>query len=267
MFLELSYFCPKHIIILVICVIFIVLAGIFSKKLKLETVYKILLGTGIVSETIKVFYFIMTNEDTLHGYLPKTDLPFHLCSIQIIFIVILNLSKNEKLKKLLQAFMLPTCLVGGIAAMLLPTYSSLNGLWIITLQYFGYHAVITAFSIYMFRTKEIEFTFDDYKHCLIMLASIGIIAIYVNSIIQVGDFDSNGWGKVNFMYVVHSVDESLPFLNSSHGWVVYIIHYASLAFIVITLTFIKPIIAKFRRKDGSRDRIEVQGEQDSVTVQ
>ena len=51
---------------------------------------------GIISEIIKVVYYIVRNESTHGGYLPKTDLPFHLCSIQIIFLAILHYSKNEK---------------------------------------------------------------------------------------------------------------------------------------------------------------------------
>ena len=69
---------------------------------------------GIISETIKVFYYISTNDNG--NYLPPTDLPFHLCSIQIIFLFILHMSENQKIKRLLLAFMIPTGLFGGIAA-------------------------------------------------------------------------------------------------------------------------------------------------------
>ena len=125
----------KHIIMLTISILIIVSGAIFAPKLPLKKILKILLIVGIISEVIKVFYFISVNESIFTysngkevniGLLPKTDLPFHLCSIQIIFIIILNLSKNNDLKRILLAFMIPTCLVGGFAALLLPTNSSLN---------------------------------------------------------------------------------------------------------------------------------------------
>ena len=48
-----SIFGTKHIIILAVCLILIVLAYIFSRKLKFATAAKIMLYVGIVSEIIK----------------------------------------------------------------------------------------------------------------------------------------------------------------------------------------------------------------------
>jgi uncharacterized protein with PQ loop repeat len=75
-----------------------ILSYLLIRKQKLEKVVLIMLIIGIISETIKVIYYIVRNEATHGGYLPKSDLPFHLCSIQLIFIAILHYSKNYKLK-------------------------------------------------------------------------------------------------------------------------------------------------------------------------
>ena len=232
-----------HLIALALCIPFIVLTIIFAKKLKLKTVLRILLIGGIISETIKVFFYIIHNLDKFDGwgYLPKTDLPFHLCSIQIIFIIILNLSKNEKLKKLLMSFMLPTCLVGGISALLIATYSSRN-FPIITVQYFAYHTMIVCFSIFLFRTSEVEFKVKDYFNALIMLVGCFFFAIYLNSWVRAGD------NSVNFMYVSGPPQEGLPYLNLNKGWLVYFIRYAVLAFLCVTLVYIKPIIQAIQEK-------------------
>ena len=135
--------------------------------------------------------------------------------------------------------MLPTCLVGGIAALLIPTSSSLN-VWTITVEYFGYHAMITCFAIYLFRSKEITFTAKDYVNTLIMLFATFFVAIYLNS--WIADYVQN----VNFMYVVGPPQSGLPYLNKDHGWLVYIVHYALLAVFVVTLIYIKPIITYFK---------------------
>ena len=229
-------FGTKHIIILVVCLLLIVLGFIFSKKLSFEKIIKVMLGVGIVSEVIKVFYYIIANEATHGGYLPKTDLPFHLCSIQILFIVFLNISKNEKAKRVLLSFMVPSCLFGGIAALLIATESSRNGMWILTAQYFLYHVAIIIFAMYVLRSQEFNFTIKDYFNCLKFLGVIGMIAIYVNSILN------DGSGKINFMYVVAPPADNLPILNLDHGWFVYILSYAGVALLFISLTYIKPII-------------------------
>ena len=239
-------FSLKHIILLSISIIFIVISSIFSNKLKFKTILKIMLFTGIVSETLKVFTYIILNEAEYGGYLPKGDLPFHLCSIQIIFFIILNLTQNEKIKKLLIGFMLPTCLVGGLAALLIPTSSSLNVLTI-TIEYFGYHAMIVNFAIYLLRSKEITFTAKDYVNTLIMLFATFFVAIYLNS--WIADYVQN----VNFMYVVGPPQSGLPYLNKDHGWFVYIVHYALLAVFVVTLLYIKPIIEFFKNKKAKAE--------------
>ena len=231
----------KHIIILCISVILIVLGFLFSKKLSLSQVIKIALGIGLVSEVIKVLYFTITNQEAEYAYLPKTDLPFHLCSIQILFIVFLRFSNNEKLKKTVISFMVPSCLFGGIAALMLPTHSARNGSYIITCQYFLYHIAIIIFAMYVLRSKEVTFELKDYFNTLKFLAIIGFVAIYINSILN------DGSGKINFMYVVKPPEDNLPFLTIKYGWGVYMIHYAFTAIFFITLTYIKVIINSFKK--------------------
>lgn len=226
----------KHIIILVICIIAMILGYLFCRNKKFEKVVLVMLIIGIISEIIKVIYYIVRNEATHGGYLPKSDLPFHLCSIQIIFIAILNYSKNEKLKRLLMSFMLPSCLIGGIAALLIPTDSARNGMWIISLQYFGYHVAISVFSLYLLTNKEMKWTIKDLVNCFKLLGLFGLISIYINSMLN------DGSGNINFMYTVKPPQDGLPYLNLNQGWFVYILKYASVAVVAIILTYIKPII-------------------------
>lgn len=232
-----------HLIGLLASIPFIVLTIIFAKRFTLDKVIKVLLIGGIVSETIKVFFYIIHNIDKFDGwgYLPKGDLPFHLCSIQIILILILYFSKNVKFKKLLMSFMLPTCLVGGMAALLIATYSSRN-FPIITVQYFGYHTMLICFAIFLLRTDEVEFTIKDYFNCLLMLVGCFFLAIYLNSWIRDGD------NKVNFMYVSGPPQDNLPYLNLNQGWFVYFVRYALLAFVCCTACYIKPIIKGIKEK-------------------
>lgn len=258
-------FGTKHIILMAACVAACVLICIFLRKLSMKKWFRLLLYVGIVSETIKVFYYILDNEKIYGGYLPKTDLPFHLCSVQLIFIALLNFTKSEKLHRTLMAFMLPTCLVGGFAAILIPTSSSLNAP-VITFQYFTYHTVIVAYAVcLLLKSREIGWTVRDYTTALKMLAFMGLLAIYVNSMVydvveytvENGEKTVSFVSRVNFMYVADPPKEGLPFLNKDHGWFVYFAHLASTGVIAVTLCFIKPIIAAIkgagRKKEPDAD--------------
>ncbi len=235
----------KHLIILAVCLLYIIGVSLLlqKKQVPLKIAVRLLLGVGIISESLKVCSYIIKNEAEMGGYLPKTDLPFHLCSVQILFMILLVLSENEKLKRVLIAFMLPTCLVGGAAALLLPTSSSLN-MPVVTVQYFLYHSSIIVFSLYLYRSPEVRFTFRDYISALLMLFGVFFAAIYINSALN--DYQNN----INFMYVVKPPMEGLPYLNNDKGWLVYILRYALLAVAAVSACYCRPILAKIRKKDA-----------------
>lgn len=234
-------FGTKHLILIAVSIALIITLYVFSRRLKFATVCKIFFVVGILSEIVKIFYYIVANEETHGGVLPKSDLPFHLCSIQIIFIAIVVLAKSEGFKRFLLSFMLPSCLVGGIAAILIATDSARNS-WVITFQYFIYHIVIVVFSLHMYTSKELNFTVKDYFNCLKFLLVLMFFAIYINSIVY------DGTDKINFMYVVSPPQKGLPFLNEDHGWLVYIAHYACLILFAVTACYVKPIIVAIKQK-------------------
>ena len=237
-----SLFGTKHLIILALCAIAICAGSVLTRKWSLEKLTKVLLRVGVVSEFIKVFYYTIANEATYGGILPKTDLPFHLCSIQILFIFIIVFSSSRKLKELLLSFMIPSCLFGGIAALLIATSSSLNGGWILSVQYFGYHVALVVFAITLLRGAQLTLTFRHYVNCLKLLLGLMLFAVYINSILY------DGTSNINFMYVASPPQSGLPFLNENHGWLVYVVHYISLVLLCVTLCYGKPIVAAIREK-------------------
>lgn len=237
-----ALFGTKHIILIIASIILIVLGSVLLRKLKFQTMCKLMFYIGIISETIKVFYYIIQNEATYGGYLPKSDLPFHLCSIQIIFFAIICYMNSEKIKRFIISFMLPSCLIGGFAAILIATTTARNGFWIITAQYFGYHVALVVFAVYLLVSKEITFTIKDYVSCLKFLVLIMFFAFYINSIVYDGSKD------INFMYVASPPQEGLLFLNEEKGWLVYILRYAALVLFSVTICYIKPIIDYFKLK-------------------
>lgn len=255
-----SIFGTKHLIIVAISLIMIAALSILSKRVSFDKICKILLYVGITSEIIKIFYYIVQNEDTHGGVLPKTDLPFHLCSIQIIFVLLLNLSISEKFKRFLLSFMYPSCLIGGIAAILIATNSSLNGMWIITAQYFLYHIAIVVFSIRLMIGEDFKIKLSDYTNCLKFLLIIMFFAFYINSIVY------DGVSNINFMYVVSPPQSGLPFLTEKYGWLVYIAHYAFLVITCVTLCYIKPIINAVKSKFVKTDSTATVEEKETAEI-
>lgn len=237
-----ALFGTKHLILIAICAIAITAAYFLARKWSLEKLTKVLFSVGVVSEIIKVFYYILANEAEFGGILPKTDLPFHLCSIQILFIAIVRFVPSQKVKELLLSFMIPSCLLGGIAAILIATGSSLNGLPILSLQYFGYHCAIVVFALILLTSGTMKLTAKHYVNCLKFLVGLMLFAIYINSIL----YDGND--KINFMYVASPPQEGLPWLNEDQGWLVYIIRYAILVVGCVTLCYIRPIYVALKEK-------------------
>ncbi len=240
----------KHIVLLLCSIALIVGILFLTKKWSLQKKARAFLYVGLASEVVKIFFYIIQNEGEYGGVLPKTDLPFHLCSIQIIFILVVNFSKSQKIKDVLLAFMLPSGLIGGAAAILIPTSSALT-YWVITCQYFLYHVALICFALSILLDKEKKLTVKDYRACLIFIFALMFFAIYINSITYDVYYLADGTKKEiipNFMYVVKPPQEGLPFLTNEHGWFVYIIHYAMLIFFAITACYIKPIYKALKGK-------------------
>ena len=237
-----SIFGTKHLILVAICAAAIVLGYLVSRKWDLEKLTKYMFTIGVISELIKVFYYIIANEAVYGGILPKTDLPFHLCSIQILFVAIVRFTNSQKIKELLLSFMIPSCLFGGIAAILIATTSSLNGMPILSLQYFGYHSAIVIFALVLLTSGVLQLTIRHYVNCLKFLVGLMLFAIYINSIL----YDGNP--NINFMYVASPPQAGLPWLNEDQGWLVYMLRYSSLVVGCVTLCYIKPIYKAIRAR-------------------
>ena len=241
-----SLFGSKHLVILAVCAIATV-AGVFlTRKWPLRQMCRTLLHVGVVSEVTKVIYFILANEVKYDGILPKSDLPFQLCSLQILFALIFVLTEKKKVQDVLLSVMLPGSIFGGIAALLIATTSALNGGWAITVQYFGYHVALVIFGIGVMLHRKVELTVWHYFTCLKFMLAIFLLAVYLNSMLY------DGSSNFNFMYVAEPPAKGLPFLNEDSGWLVYIRRYALLVVGCVTLFYIRPLVkavmAKLSRK-------------------
>lgn len=235
-------FGTKHLLILAGCAVGIILGVLAVRKWPLNRLCRILLHIGVVSEVTKVIYYILANEEKMGGILPKSDLPFQLCSLQILFVLIVVCVQSQKVKDVLLSVMMPGCLVGGAAALLIATTSSLNGGWPISVQYFGYHGALVIFGVILLATDKVHFTVRHYVNCLKFMLGLFLLAVYVNSMVY------DGSSNFNFMYVASPPAKGLPYLNEDKGWLVYIIRYAVLVVGCVTLCYISPIVKAIKAK-------------------
>lgn len=232
----------KHLLILAICAVVMVIGVIAVRKWPLRRMCRTLLHVGVASEVTKVLYFILANEAKYDGILPKSDLPFQLCSLQILFALIFVCTQQKRVQEVLISVMLPGSIFGGIAAVLIATTSALNGGWLITVQYFGYHIALVIFGVSVMLHRKAELTVWHYFTCLKCMLAIFLLAVYLNSMLY------DGTSNFNFMYVASPPAKGLPYLNEDQGWLVYIGRYALLVVGCVTLCYICPIAKAVKAK-------------------
>jgi len=190
-------FTRNHIIWLAICAV-LLCAGFYSLKKNKPALEKILnmacIG-AVLSEATKVFSVLevvpSTDGSTMHLFMELGHLPFHLCSIQIIFIFIARFAKESEWKETLMAFMYPTCCAGAFLALLMPSIfgSSIEVSQAFThplaYQYFLYHVLLILLGVYIPMSGEVKIRGRHFKSSFAILALLAFLSLYINSMFAI----------------------------------------------------------------------------------
>jgi hypothetical protein len=249
----------NHIMMAIFCLILIIGLSIAIAKtdIKFETLINIMLVCWVISEflktisnmtyllsdgtTIKMLKYVATDGVSIvRAYLPRTELPFHLCSIQPFFILIVKFTKSEKTKRTWLSFMFPTMLIGAVCSIALDTVGCdfTNPQ---TYEYFLFHTALIIFAISMITKKVLRIDLQAYKTACFMLLIMFIASIWLNSILSdTGSTDSSMY--TNFFYSVKPPLSGLPILNFNHGWGGYFISMVLLGIILVTILEVPFII-------------------------
>lgn len=184
-------FTVSHFIWLAIsvCVIFFFSVLMNKKDVSLEKVLSIACWVCIVSELVKIFAtaIMVPSQDgsLVYPYLETNQLPLHMCSIQILAIFYVKYTKNKNLRDLVFAVMYPTCLVGSILALMMPSIFSTTikvseaFTSPIAYQFFLYHSMLFILALALLKKADIKAEY--FKKTLIILAVLVFCSIYVNS--------------------------------------------------------------------------------------
>jgi len=245
----------KHLILLAVCVAAIVGAYFAARKWPLEKLTKVLFSIGVVSEFIKVFYYIIANEAAYGGVLPKTDLPFHLCSIQILFICYTCFAKDGKLRDAILAFMYPTCTIGATFPLFIPTVftESVNPAQAFThpmpYQFFLYHVMLIILGIYIYHSGAVDLRPKHYLSTMGILGGLAFLSFYLNSIFASPTYQNGELVSVDYttnFFFTHHPPIDIPLTQEWH-WFLYIGILIVLAFLLIALFYI-PVFRRAKKK-------------------
>lgn len=251
----------NHFIFLGICIIIVITSLIIFKKknVSFNTVLNIMLVVAVLSELIKIGEYIepYTNEagKVIGVYFNKEGLPFHLCSIQIIFLFVVRLCKEGSFKNKLLAFQYPTAFLGAMLALMLATIT-IEFDRPLAWQYFLYHACLLVYGIYIPMSKVVKIDTKMFLNTCVCLIGLFLVSIYINGLIAVPSQDViNSAGEVIgqtegmyvwFFYSTKPPIENLPILNLDNGWFVYILSILAIGIIAVTLVHIPFLVKDYK---------------------
>ena len=184
----------RHLLWLLISavMVFVIVREYNKRRPKLSRVLTTALIVALMSELTKLMGVIelvpSSSGELLQPYLPLNHLPLHFCSIQIILIAVAKFTGSEKRRETLLAFMAPTCVIGGLLALLMPsifttTISAEQAFTSpIAYQFFIFHSVIIALGLIIVRSDEIEWSMKHFRNTTLAVILLGFVSIYLNSV-------------------------------------------------------------------------------------
>lgn len=189
----------------------------------------------------KLLHTALSMKDAVGGgmVLDQSCMPFHLCSLMIYAVIIMNLVKNEETVKVMKSFMVPAMLIGAAMALLIPTEGTdptSPRVW----EYMSAHTVLVFYGIYLMAVEKVDLSLKVYFRNLEILAGITVFAFLMNSILEPYE--------PNYLFLREPPMENLPILNLNHGWHVYFISLVLVACVLMLAVHLPFIIKAARRK-------------------
>ena len=233
-------FTTGHFIWLGVIAVTIALAITLIKKFNVSqnAVQKVVFYTLIV---LKLFHVCLSMKESADGgyVINQTQLSFHLCSLMIYSVILINVIKNEKFVKTMKSFMVPCMLLGAAMALLIPT----EGVNIATprvWQYMLIHGVLVFYGLYLMIVERVDLSIKAYLTNLKLLIVVVIFAFLMNSVLE--------QYNTNFLFLRKPPMDNLPVLNLDNGWYVYFITLALVACALLFTVHIPYLIINRKKK-------------------
>jgi uncharacterized membrane protein YwaF len=238
--------------------VFVIVRDYDKKRPGLSKVLSSALIVALVSELTKIVGVVelvpSSNGELLQPYLPLNHLPLHFCSIQIILIAAAKFTGNEKTRESLLAFMAPTCVIGGLFALLMPsiftTTISVEQAFTspVSYQFFIFHSMIIALGLIITRSGEIEWSVKHFRNTTLTVFLLGFVSIYLNSMFASPTYVDGELASVDFwtnFFFTYRNPLGIK-ISELWQWYLYLIILALLATLLLYL-FHLPLIRKKKR--------------------
>ena len=242
----------QHIVWLGICALMVaaMVAAAARKKPTLQQILTSACVISFLSELAKMISVIdlvpSSGGELLLPYLPMNHMPLHFCSIQILFIFYTRFTKNVQRRDAFLSFMYPTALCGAILTLAMPSifqtsitpdqaFTSL-----LSYQFFVFHSMLIALSILIVRSGEVEFSRKTMIRTMLIMIALGILSIYLNSLLASPTYDDGKLVSVEFMTNFFFTTQN-PLgirLTAIWQWWLYLIIIAVLACLAVFLCYV-----------------------------
>ncbi len=224
------------------------------KKPPLKDVLTVCFFTGFVSEAIKVLSCIemvpSSDGSIIYPYLQMQYLPLHLCSIQLFTISYCRFGRGKieenHFKRFLLAFMYPTCTLGALFAIVLPSIFSTTitpaqaFTHPIAYQVFIYHSMLVSLGLYIPMSGEVRFSWSTYRSTMVCMSVLALAGLYINSMMASPSYVNGKLVSVdyvtNFLFL-YRTPVGIE-LNSKPAWFAYLLILTAIVFVLIALMYL-----------------------------
>lgn len=234
------------------------------RRVPLRTVLTAACVGAVLSECVKVFCTVemVPSQDgsMVFPYLKPQELPLHLCSMQILLIFYVRFAKNSARRTMLLAFMYPTCFLGGLAALALPSIYSANMvapaqsfLQPLAYQFFLYHTMLVLLGLYILLSRQVVLRPRHFGTTMGLLGALAFVSIYLNSIFAGATYTNGVLMHVdytpNFMF---TYQPPIPVTLTTIGdWGLYLLVLCVLATALVALCYV-PVFQRSRTQRSKK---------------
>lgn len=247
----------QHFVWLVICTAMIAIILIRFRKNR-PSLQQVLTSSCVIcclSEFTKVFSTLemvsSTDGSITFPYIPMNHLPLHLCSIQILLIFYVRFTENRKMRENLLSFMYPSCFLGALSALLMPSIFSTTistdqaFTHPMAYQFFIFHSMLIVLGLMIATSGEIRWAWKHWFQCLIVIAVAGFVSLYINSIFASPTYLNGKLQHVDFwpnFFFTYNNPLGIK-VTTITQWYIYLL---ILAVVIVVLTFLcfYPLIRK-----------------------
>ena len=255
-------FTINHFIWLGICVVIIAAAMLWlsRKKPELKSLLSVCCAVCVASELIKTFSMMQmvpsADGTRMYLYIEMSHMPLHLCSLQIITIFFARFARESNFKNIILAFMYPTCVLGAVMALAMPsifsTSISVDQAFThpLSYQFFLFHTMLIVLGLYIFTSKQVDIRPKHYWTTLGVLGVLAFVSIYLNSMFAVPVYDSQNLVSVEYspnFFFTYRTPIGIKLTEMWH-WYVYLAIIAALAVTLIAVFFI-PVLVRSKKEN------------------